>query len=113
MKKGICVLMMVGAVLGGCAADQPAGEGPPLCPVHQVPLQSGTAQIRPGLFDHDPLAEERRSGFPCARTWVQGGCVVEADRTVEVCFCLICREAEAAAVAERAARHTSTDAAGH
>src|SRR5262245_31062836 len=76
---------------------QKATEG---CPVHMRKLVYGHARIQDGLLIGSPhLYEEvrvSREKFPCANSWVGGGCVKRWD-DLETCptyYCPECRRAE-------------------
>ncbi len=65
------------------------------CRVHSRELQRGTATISYGLIRfpaHFLIAQ--RELFPCARTFVLGGCKIGTEKSREVLYCEDCREAE-------------------
>jgi hypothetical protein len=68
-----------------------------ICPVHNCDLQAGEAEIRYGLVRlTDAHQDARHELFPCANSWVTGGCYVSETfpKKKEVQYCQECRSAE-------------------
>ena len=67
-----------------------------MCPLHRVQLRPLRVPISYGLVPVAPAGylEEKQSLFPCAHTWVEGGCMPGTEKETGVISCPECERAE-------------------
>jgi hypothetical protein len=64
-----------------------------ICPVHDLPLQSGAVPVVYGLIHFPPgYLRAREERFPFASEATYGGCCVGPQERAAVYFCQGCRE---------------------
>ena len=101
MQICFVIALLATTVLCGCAssgrkeAANEARNSPfnKTCKVHHTERQPQVVRIVYGYFQFDEPADRiEQTYFPNAWTFCRGGCVVEPEKSIEVRFCLKCRE---------------------
>ena len=100
MIKLLTMTMIAALSVIGCTlfAKHVSAQPEKCCELHGDRLELGTVPIIYGLLrPHcDECRDAERQQFPCANTYVSGGCMVGEKKRTEVPFCPTCREAREA-----------------
>jgi hypothetical protein len=81
-----------------------------MCPLHACKFLKGEVPIKYGRISHPAeYLDSRNAFFPCARSFITGGCLVRGDgsdqKSAVIDYCEECRVAQAAYLASKPADH--------